>query len=125
MLAMYDDFEKATPCSEPKPMLRFGLHNSLHRLLHNGKLGQSGKQEKSFASGTKSFPLLNGRWLVSSSLRQGHMAMSRIVTFTGLFVSIVLLTQYLGFWHKRQPSKVENEFSKEKSEKPKTMKGKI
>src|SRR5438094_7681349 len=27
MQAMYDDFEKATPCSEPKPMLRFDLHN--------------------------------------------------------------------------------------------------
>ena len=97
MQAMYDDFEKATPCSEPKPMLRFGLHNSLHRLLHNGKLGQSGKQEKSFASGTKSFPLLNGRWLVSSSLRQGHMAMSRNCNIHGSFRFNCLIDTVLGF----------------------------
>jgi hypothetical protein len=39
---------------EPKARLRFGLHNGLHRFLHNGKLGQSGKQQKSFATGTES-----------------------------------------------------------------------
>src|SRR6267154_6050121 len=43
---------------EPQTGFSLGLHDGLHRLLHNGKLGQSGKQEKSFASGTKSFPLL-------------------------------------------------------------------
>jgi hypothetical protein len=39
---------------EPETGLRFGFHNGLHHFLHNGKLGQSGKQEKSFASGTES-----------------------------------------------------------------------
>src|SRR6266496_3415479 len=36
---------------EPETGLGFGLHNGLHHFLHNGKLGQSGIQEKSFASG--------------------------------------------------------------------------
>ena len=39
---------------EPETRLRFGLYNGLHHFLHNGKLGQSGKQRKSFASGTES-----------------------------------------------------------------------
>src|SRR5882724_1265414 len=39
---------------KPETGLGFSLHNGLHHFLHNGKLGQSGKQEKSFASGTGS-----------------------------------------------------------------------
>src|SRR5207237_6679333 len=39
---------------EPETRLGFGLHNGLHHFLHNRKLGQSGKQEKSFASGRES-----------------------------------------------------------------------
>jgi hypothetical protein len=76
---------------EPKARLRFCLHNGLHHFLHNGKLGQSGKQQKSFATGAKSYtqawfssafppllPLLNGRGLLCPALAgQRHAAMSR------------------------------------------------
>src|SRR5882757_4996725 len=42
---------------EPKARLGFRLHNGLHHFLHGTTLGQSAKQEKSFASGTGISPV--------------------------------------------------------------------
>src|SRR6478609_7579364 len=35
---------------KPEARLGFRLHNGLHHFLHNGKLGQSGRHEKVFAT---------------------------------------------------------------------------
>ena len=35
---------------QPEPRLGFGFHDRFHRLLHERKLGESGKREKIFAS---------------------------------------------------------------------------
>ena len=79
---MHDDFETATPCSEPKPMLRFGLPN---RFDHFGPAGtrQISRREKIFASAGG----WNGRTRVTKTITSLAVSVLRIALTRQLRVS--------------------------------------